>query len=235
MITLHGFIPAWGLPDISPFVVKVHTYLRMAKIEYKTVISDARKAPKGKLPYLTDGEKVIADSEFIIQYLQAKNQNNLGRALNPSQMALATAMRSMMEEHLYFILLYYRWTEPAGFAAYRPILKDYLRAIGIPAFLAPLPLWLGRRGVCTTVHGQGVGRHQPGEIAAMGIKLLRALAGALGEQAYFFGDEPALIDASLYALLSGFLTPPIDNPVRDFAKTQPNLVAYCERVRSRYF
>lgn len=235
MITLHGFIPAWGLPDISPFVVKVHTYLRMAKIEYKTVISDARKAPKGKLPYLTDGEKVIADSEFIIQYLQAKNQNNLGRALSPSQMALATSVRSMLEEHLYFILLYYRWTDPAGFAAYRPILKDYLRAIGIPAFLAPLPLWLGRRGVCATVHGQGVGRHQPGEIAAMGIQLMRALAGALGEQAYFFGDEPALIDASLYALLSGFLTPPIDNPVRDFAATQPNLVAYCERVRSRYF
>ena len=81
----------------------------------------------------------------------------------------------------------------------------------------------------------GVGRHQPGEIAAMGIQLMRALAGALRRADVLFGDEPALIDASLYALLSGFLTPPIDNPVRDFAKTQPNLVAYCERVRSRYF
>jgi hypothetical protein len=29
MITLHKFGPAWGTPDISPFCIKVETYLRM--------------------------------------------------------------------------------------------------------------------------------------------------------------------------------------------------------------
>ncbi|HKY92215.1 MAG TPA: hypothetical protein VJM11_14295 [Nevskiaceae bacterium] len=30
MLVLHKFIPAFGLPDMSPFVIKLETYLRMA-------------------------------------------------------------------------------------------------------------------------------------------------------------------------------------------------------------
>jgi Glutathione S-transferase N-terminal domain len=48
MVTLYKFIPAWGLPDLSPFCVKLETYLRLAKIPYETQVGDPRKAPKKK-------------------------------------------------------------------------------------------------------------------------------------------------------------------------------------------
>jgi len=36
MITVHGFGPAMGLPEISPFVTKAHILLRLAGLTYET-------------------------------------------------------------------------------------------------------------------------------------------------------------------------------------------------------
>ncbi len=54
MITLYNCGPAWGLPDPSPFVRKVETPLRMAKLPYRTEAAGFAKAPKGKIPYIDD-------------------------------------------------------------------------------------------------------------------------------------------------------------------------------------
>lgn len=46
----------------------------LANIEYQSFpdVSNLRKAPKGKLPFITDGELTVPDSELIIAYLQEK-------------------------------------------------------------------------------------------------------------------------------------------------------------------
>ena len=66
MITLCGFGPAMGLPEISPFVTKAHILLRMAGLRYETETSFGafRKAPKGKLPYIEDDGAVVADFDL---------------------------------------------------------------------------------------------------------------------------------------------------------------------------
>ena len=50
MITLYNFGPAFGLPDPSPFVMKVEVLLKMAKLPYQTDSAGFSKAPKGKDP-----------------------------------------------------------------------------------------------------------------------------------------------------------------------------------------
>ena len=71
MITLYQFPPAWGLPNASPFCMKVETYLRMCNLPYTTVnVLNPAKGPKGKLPYITDGSNIVADSGLILDYLK---------------------------------------------------------------------------------------------------------------------------------------------------------------------
>jgi len=65
MITLYAFGPAFGLPDVSPFVTKVEMLLKMAGLDYRTDTKGFSKAPKGKLPYIADDGEMIADSTFI--------------------------------------------------------------------------------------------------------------------------------------------------------------------------
>ena len=69
MLTLYQFEPALGLPNTSPFCMKLETYLRMTGLDYQVDTSaDVRKAPKGKLPYIEDQGKIIPDSNFILDY-----------------------------------------------------------------------------------------------------------------------------------------------------------------------
>ena len=72
MITLYQFPPVWGLPNASPFCMKVETYLRMTGLPYQFARgADIRKAPKGKFPVIEDNGKIIPDSSFIVEYLKA--------------------------------------------------------------------------------------------------------------------------------------------------------------------
>ena len=64
MITLYGFGPAFGLPDPSPFVIKVEVLLKMAGLEFRTDANGFRKAPKRKLPYIDDGGTIVAELDL---------------------------------------------------------------------------------------------------------------------------------------------------------------------------
>ncbi len=66
MLQLFQFYPAFGVRNLSPFCLKLETYLRMSGIEHEVVWSSStRGAPKGKLPYIVDADGVeVVDSEI---------------------------------------------------------------------------------------------------------------------------------------------------------------------------
>ena len=70
--------------------------------------------PKGKFPYIEDRGAVIGDSSFIIDYLKATYGDKLGEnRLKPEQRAIGLSMRRMLEEHLYWVIVYLHWMEDA--------------------------------------------------------------------------------------------------------------------------
>jgi glutathione S-transferase len=234
MIRLYQFAPAFGLPNLSPFCMKVETYLRMTGLPYECPRgADLMKSPKGKLPYIEDaanGGKIVADSTFIIDYLKATYGDPLDAHLTAKQRALGVAIQRTFEESLYWPVVYSRWIDDAGFAATSAAafgrMKFPLRQI-IPR--------MARRGLRRELHGQGTGRHGREEIYAIGCRDVSALAELLGEQPYFLGDAPTSIDATGYGFLANLLWAPIDLPMRAHAQALPNLEAYCRRMKARYY
>ena len=92
MIKLHQFAPAFGLPNASPFCMKVETYLRMAGLPYELVNSgDIFRAPKKKLPFIDDGGELVADSSFIIDHLKSRHGDPLDGGLWALDRAVGTA------------------------------------------------------------------------------------------------------------------------------------------------
>lgn len=114
MITLYKFGAIGDVCDPSPFCVKVEAYLRLAKLPYETQSGAQylRTAPKGKLPYIEDEGKIIADSTFIIDYLKATYGDKLDAELSISDKAIAHAFSRMLHEHLYWVISYARWMLP---------------------------------------------------------------------------------------------------------------------------
>jgi len=235
MITLYRFKSAWGLPDLSPFCVKVENYLRMTGVPFECALGDARKAPKQKLPYIDDGGTLIDDSRDIIDHFEAKLENPLDRGLSEADRALTVAFRALLESEAYFYAVYVRWQLDAGWKVCRPVLREYGIDAGIPRFLLPLVLPMIRKGMLRSLWGQGAGRYTRAQIEARLSANIAAVSSQLGQNRYFLGDQPRTIDATVLAFIWSLLDAPFESPVRDHARQLGNLVAYCTRLRETYY
>ncbi|KAA0997916.1 glutathione S-transferase family protein [Paraburkholderia panacisoli] len=229
-------------PDISPFVVKLETWLRMSNLPYETRIGNVAKMPKHKLPVALIDGKLIADSSLIIEHLQDRYPEALNdNHLRPLQRAQSVAIKALFETHIYFVGLYLRWGIDRNMDIYRPMLVDYA-AHSAPSFarpivplFAPLVLPFVRRKIMRQAWEQGIGRHSQEEIVRMGMAAWAAVADLLGEQTYLLGDRPSTVDATAFAWIHAGFVHPFDGPIRNYIASQPHLVAYHDRIWQRYW
>jgi glutathione S-transferase len=231
MIKLFQFSPAFGLPNASPFCMKMETYLRMAGLPFELVNSgDVLKAPKHKLPYIDDGGTIVADTTFVIEYLKGRYGDPLDAALSPLERALATAFQRLIEENLYWAVVQTRWAEDAGWA------KTRVAFFGaMPAPLRWFVPALARRGLLGEMRGHGMGRHSAEEIHAIGCRDVTAIADFLADKPFMLGEQPTSLDATAHAFLANLLWAPVDSPIQRHAHARPTLEAYCQRMSARYF
>jgi glutathione S-transferase len=227
MLELHQYAPKFGLLNASPFCMKVEVFLRLAGLPYRTVVALPLRQPKGKLPVLRDGATVVADSEAILAWLQATHGATMPPALAAPETPRHLLLRRVVEEHLYFAVLHFRWVDDGGWAWTRAFFED------VPAPLRGAVGALVRRKMRRDLQGQGMGRHADEEIVAKARADLDAVAAALGDAPFFGGDEPAAIDATLYAFATNLIDVPMDNPIRAHARALPGLVAYTARMKAR--
>ena len=101
--------------------------------------------------------------------------------------------------------------------------------------MMPLVTKLIRKQVGKATYAQGIARHSLAEIEELGISYVNALSDWLADKPYFQGEKPRSIDATTLALIWSFLEVPFTNRVKDAVRSKPNLVAYCDRLRTQYF
>ena len=230
-LVVHQLPAAWGLPSISPFCLKLDVYLRMTGIPYRAVIDATPFAgPKGKLPWIEHDGRKIGDSGFIVEYLGERFGRNPDASLSAADRAVSRALRRMIEENLYWTMVYDRWIVDENWRRFRDVVLG-----GVPAPIRMVIAPLARRGVRQQLAGHGIGLHSPEEIHAIGRGDIAAIADVLGDKPFLLGDEPTTIDAVAYGILPNIMHVPIVSPVKDAALARTNLVAYVERMRVAYF
>jgi glutathione S-transferase len=231
MIKLYQFPAAWGLPNPSPYCMKLEVYMRLAEIPYEIVTwQDPRKAPKGKLPMIEHDGHRLPDSEFALHFLAERATVDLDGHLSPAERAMGYAVQKMLDEGFYWTGVYSRWVDDRVWPTIKkqffghmpPVLRDIL-----PALI--------RRKVKRDLHAQGIGRHSAKEVYFLADKYLRAVADILGDKPYLLGEKPTSFDATVYAFVANAIVPPFDTELRQSARSHANLVAYCERMKAAAF
>lgn len=129
-IILHQFSrPKNGVPSLSPFCLKIETYLRMLDLPYQVRQSikhgvrlcsngpeplltwssfplqnyfDGKLSPQGKMPWIEYNHQQVSGSEFIVDFLEEQLGVNLNLNLTPQETAVSRAITKMVEEHLYW-------------------------------------------------------------------------------------------------------------------------------------
>jgi len=231
-VRIVGMRPVWGLQSPSPFCLKLETWLRMSGIPYDPLYLDQPPRSKtGKVPYLLlDKGDTLADSNVIIRTLARERGIDLAHGRTPEDQARAHAVVRLVEESLYFSAAWERWMLPGCW----PLTRDGYFGI-LPGPLRGVFGSLVRRRLRAALHGQGILRYEPDEIAARGRADLHALSALLGDQAFFEGEQPGVADASVYGALANLLGFPGHTPLKSALEAYPNLVAFCRRIEEAYW
>jgi len=227
MITLYQFPSSWTeLPNPSPFCTKAEVFLRMAELDYRVAPWDPMRAPLGKAPVIEVDGELVPDSSRILAHLTERFSLSLDDHLGPDEHARGHLVKRTLEEHTYWGLLFIRWVQPAGWAAYAPIIGESL-----PALLRPLMLpWL-RRGVRNSCHAHGLGRHDGDEVTRRVLADVEAVATVLGDGPFLLGERPTSYDATAWSFLAHLTVDVAPHPVVDAVRADERVMAYVERGR----
>ena len=229
MITLLKFGPNFGLPDPSPFVVKLETYLRLTGVDYTPKPGDVRKTPKKKIPVLIDGDDMVPDSQFAINYLKNRHGDTLNEGISTQDLARHHMLRLGLENHTYFLMLAYRWLYEKN----APIMRDtYFAPMG---FMGKFIFKMVQKDMRRTVHGHGLLRHSWEELEGLVKRDIAALEAVLGDRDYFGGERPTEIDCTAFGFVCNMIVPEIDTPFRTLSRASGPLVNYHNRMTERVF
>lgn len=231
MIRLHQYPPMFGIANPSPFCMKLETWLRMAKLPFEIVhVVNPRKGPKGKVPWIEDGGRTIADSSFIIDFLTKTYGDRLNARLDGAQRATALALQRLIEDHLYWAIAHGRFLDDEVW----PSTKTQFLA-GFPAPLRPLIGRVVRKTIAKSLYMHGLGRHSQSELYGLACDDLTALSTMLDGKPYFFGEEPTELDATAYGFLAQVLWAPGPRRTRQHMERTGNLPAFCERIKRTFY
>jgi glutathione S-transferase len=136
----------------------------------------------------------------------------------------------MIEHHVYWALVGVRWVDPVNFAK------------GPAHFFDTAPEHLrndiregARARVVENYRLTGLGRHTPQETIELAMRSLSALSVLLADKSYLMGDRPCGMDATAFGAVAGLLSPFFTSTLRHRTEQFANLVAYVERMMSRYY
>ncbi|KAF7278031.1 hypothetical protein GWI33_008950 [Rhynchophorus ferrugineus] len=197
------------------------------------------RSKKGLLPFVELNGEEIADSALIIKELSQKFNNDLDAGLTAEQRNLAHATISMIENHLAWVVMWWRSKYPDS------VLKGYKvnlqHALGtrIPNGLLNFffKFAYGRKGT-KKAKAHGIGVHTPEEIIQFGQEDLKVLSDMLADKPFFFGDEPTNLDVVVFAHLAQvyFIDKEVEWALRDYMiESCPNLVGHVNRMKERCF
>src|SRR6202007_3344382 len=196
MITLFGFGPGFGLPEMSPFVTKTEVQLKMAGLAYRKQRAMPPASPKGQLPYIEDEGRNIGDSTFIRAHIEGKYGFYFDAGLNQRERALAWAFERMIEHHVYWGMVGARWVDADNFAKGPAHFFD-----GAPEDRREKLREDAQFRVAENYLLSGLGRHAPDDDVELTLRSIFALSVQLGDKAYLMGDKPCGMDATAFAVV----------------------------------
>ncbi|BFZ26114.1 hypothetical protein BsWGS_29153 [Bradybaena similaris] len=211
-------------PSLSCFPVKLETFLRMAKVPYVNDLS-GKFSPKGKTPFMSYNGEIVCDSQFCIEYLNKKLNLDVNKDLNKEQRAIAKAIQVLVDEHLYWTLVYFRWVH-----------DKTLKIVRLGFTNSSFLIWQIQRNIIKQLHGQGIGRHSTEEIKHIMMTDLQALTDYLGNKQFIMGPAPCEVDCSVFGMLSQFIWQAADDVCENLIQEKfPSLYSYAVRMRERFW
>ena len=230
---LYQFPRIDNMPSISPFCMKLESYLKAMDMPYQLIETfDSRKSPTGKIPFVDISGRVIADSGLIISKLEIQTQSPMQAHLSTTEKAISLAFIRLMEEHLYWVILYSRWVDDSGIAIWADKIQE---AMGLSKLAFKLIFSGVRKNIEKSLQAQGMGRYNKADLYALAQDDVKSVADFLGGRDFCFGSRPTLMDHCLYAFICSIICVTWNYPLKAFTLKCQNLIDHFNRMMGLYY
>ncbi len=219
-------------PNLSPFCVKLETYLKIANIPYKNVFGyNFTKNPKGQMPYIALDNKIIGDSSLIIDELIKTYGDKIDNHLSDEQKAISVAYQCLLENHLTDILIYFRWINLEGWQHSKAMLFGK-----IPCFFRNFIANRLLKKISSRLrYSKAIAKFSEDELLHFAAKDFDALSKHLGDKKYFFGDKISAIDALIFGVFGGITLVAIPTKLQRLANKYTNLQQHAINISNIYY
>lgn len=183
---------------------------------------------------------MLADSSLITKYLVRKDFiHDLNGYLTAREKGYDLAIRSMLEEKLFFYIIHERWVNNYY------TMRDYTMA-KVPFPQRTIYGYLGFRDIVRKLHDQGTSRFSDAEIHAFRREIWESVNAFLEDSRrsattdrcfWVLGaDEPTEADATVYGFIVSTLIADAGPESKKLVKNGFSAVVdYAERIHRRYF
>jgi len=238
MVYLFQFTRSPQIPSISPFCLKLESWLKLQGIKYQNVDHKCKhRSKKGMLPFIELNGEEVADSEHIIEVLSKKFEKSMPAELSQEQKNVQHAMITMVENHLHWTIVHWKTKDVENILkGYKLNLQDVLGS-KVPASVLNFYFKHSfcRKGL-KRVRSSGMGALSAEDIENSGKKDLQTLSEMLGEKEFFFGEEPSMLDLVVFSHVGQLVMVDKEHAcsLRDFLEADAkNLVGLVNRVKDR--
>ena len=229
-VILHQFPPGKNIPSISPFCLKLETFLRINKIPYENSYG-YKAGKKGKLPWIEYKGEKVPDTNFIVDYLNKTFEVELEKDLSSTEKAQARAFLVMLEENTYWTVIYSRWVDTDAVNEWKKMVQPHSGGIGFQVSFK-----MNQRRLRSELDQHGMGRHSKEEVYEIAEKDLKALSDFLADKEYLLGAQPTTVDATAFGILANILFVGLETPQCKYIKENlQNVVDYAERIKSAFW
>lgn len=197
VVYLYGFPRMDITPSFSFPVLKVETFLRLAKIPYCFVatVDAAWVSPTERLPCIVFNGKVWPDSQAIIEYLTDKFHLDVDSRLTADLVAKGTAVRRVVEDSARLHFARHLWVDNSPFMT-----TMFSRLTGVPSVVMRFFVRSLRRKAIALLNLVGEGDLTDVQYHSEFEKDVCALETFLGDGPFLFGARTTSYDACLYGL-----------------------------------
>jgi hypothetical protein len=222
------------IPNLSPFCLKLETWLRIADIPYKNVenFPVTSRSREGTLPFAELNGIEYPDSGFAIRDLSnILKKEALEIHLNDEQRSAARAFETLAEQSLWPAFLKFRDHYIDELVSLTPGLFGPLN--GLFKFFARNYIFSNTE---SKIFHNGIGRHSEEDIIRLSQEDLLAISKYLGTKHYITGFKATKVDAALFGVLAQIVYLPFETPQKKYIFQKClNLREYCDRIRNRYW
>ncbi|KAJ3916828.1 hypothetical protein F5877DRAFT_45798 [Lentinula edodes] len=263
MIELYVWPARWGLPSIDPASLSLIIYMQLVQPSKFVLVESVNPdlSPTGQLPFLKDGNEIIAPTSSIISSLvDDKNgfdTSTLKATFNPADAAWLAHAESNLGDLVFHMLhaLHANWTElthasivyrfpvPQRYYVPHRLRQSYKRRLegsglwSLPGIEQETKHISKNRAPNEKVNPRDrfLKVFEREKVLEKARSTLDIYTRLLGEGTFFNGDQPSHLDAIVAAHILLLSRPPFPDPLlQDLVNTSyPSLVAHADRMYAR--